>query len=148
MGKEVSFSYAIFIGAPASNVWKGLVDGEITKEYVYGTRFESKLKKGAPYAYLGEGDFKVVEGQILEIEKGSRLVLSWKANYDEAVAKEEPSRVAFELTSSGPSMTKLSLVHDGFKEESAGYAGSKDGWPLMLSSLKSILETGRALEVK
>jgi uncharacterized protein YndB with AHSA1/START domain len=148
MGKEVRFTYEIFIGASANNVWKGLVDGEITKQYVYGTRFESKLKKGAPYAYLGEGEFKVVEGEVLEIEKGARLVLSWKANYDEAVAKEEPSRVAFELTSSDPSMTRLRLVHDGFQEGSAGYAGSKEGWPLMRSSLKSILETGRALEVK
>ena len=148
MGKEVSFTYDIFIGASAGNVWKGLTDGEITKDYVYGTRFESKLKKGDPYAYLGDGDFKVVEGQVLEVEKGSRLVLSWKANYDDAVAKENPSRVAFELTSSGPSMTKLTLVHDGFKDDSAGYAGSKEGWPLMLSSLKSILETGRSLEVK
>jgi uncharacterized protein YndB with AHSA1/START domain len=148
MGKEASFAYDIFIGAPADKVWKGLIDGQITKEYVYGTRFESKLKKGEPYAYLGDGDFRVVEGQVLEIEKGSRLVLSWKANYDESVAKEKPSRVAFDLTSPGPSTTKLSLVHDGFEDDSAGYAGSKEGWPLMLSSLKSILETGRALEVK
>jgi uncharacterized protein YndB with AHSA1/START domain len=148
MAKMVSFTYDIFIAASTANVWKGLVDGEITQHYVYGTRFESKLKKGDPYAYLGDGDFKVVEGQILEVEKGSRLLLSWKANYDEAVAKEKPSRVAFALTSSGPSITKLRLVHDEFKDDSAGYAGSVEAWPLMLSSLKSFLETGRALEVK
>jgi uncharacterized protein YndB with AHSA1/START domain len=148
MENEVSFEYAIYIGAPASKVWKGLVDGEITKRYVYGTRFESKLNEGDAYAYLGEGDFKVVEGRVLKIEKESRIVLSWKANYDKAVAQEEPSRVAFELTSSGPSTTRLSLIHDGFQTPSAGYAGAREGWPLMLSSLKSILETGRALEVK
>jgi len=148
MAKNVSIVYDIFIGASAAHVWKGLIDGDITREYVYGTRFESKLKKGEPYAYLGDGDFKVVEGEILDIEKNSRLVLSWKANYDESVAKDKPSRVSFELISSGPSVTKLHLVHDQFKDESATYTGSIEGWPLMLSSLKSFLETGRALEVK
>lgn len=148
MENELSFEYNIFIGAPVSRVWKGLVDGEITKQYVYGTRFESKLTDGAPFAYLGEGDFKVVEGNVMQIETGSRLVLSWKANYDEAVAQEQPSRVVFELTPAGPAVTRLSLVHDGFQAASSGYAGVKEGWPLMLSSLKSILETGRALEVK
>jgi uncharacterized protein YndB with AHSA1/START domain len=148
MGKVVSFIYEIFIGAPSQRVWKGLIDGEITKHYVYGTRFESKLKSGAPYAYIGDGDFKVVEGQILEIENGSRLVMTWKANYNESVAKEKASRVAFELTSTGPSVTRLRLVHDDLKDDSATYAGSVEGWPLMLSSLKSFLETDRALEVK
>jgi uncharacterized protein YndB with AHSA1/START domain len=90
-GENVSIVYDIFIGASAAHVWKGLIDGDITREYVYGTRFESKLKKGDPYAYLGDGDFKVVEGEILDIEKNSRLVLSWKANYDESVAKDKGS---------------------------------------------------------
>lgn len=53
----------------------------MTKHYVYGTRLESKLKKGAPYAYVGDGDFKVVDGEILEIEPEKRLVMSWKAHW-------------------------------------------------------------------
>jgi uncharacterized protein YndB with AHSA1/START domain len=148
MSKVLSFIYDIHIGAPAGKVWKGLIDGEITRHYVYGTRFESKLKKGGRYAYMGDGDFKVVEGEIIDIEAEKRLVMSWKANYDESVAKDEPSRVTFELTASGPATTKLHLVHDSFKDNSATYVGSVEGWPLMLSSLKSLLETGRALEAK
>jgi uncharacterized protein YndB with AHSA1/START domain len=147
MGKMASFTYDIFIGAPSGNVWKGLTDGEITKHYIYGTRFESKLINGAPFAYMGDGDFRAVEGQIVDIENGSRLILSWKANYDESVAKEKPSRVTFELTPSGPSVTRLRLLHDDFKNDFAAYSGSVEAWPLMLSSLKSFLETGRALEV-
>jgi hypothetical protein len=72
--------------------------------------------------------------------------LSWKANYDESIAKDQPSRVVFELTGSSNSVTKLRLIHDEMQKDSATYAGSVEGWPLMLSSLKSLLETGRALE--
>ena len=61
---------------------KGIVDGEMTKHYVYGTRLESKLKKGAPFAYVGEGGFRVVDGEILEIEPDKRLVMSWNAHWD------------------------------------------------------------------
>jgi hypothetical protein len=52
----------------------------MTKHYVYGTRLDSKLKKGAPYAYVGDGGFKVVDGEILEVDPAKRLVMSWNAH--------------------------------------------------------------------
>jgi uncharacterized protein YndB with AHSA1/START domain len=120
----------------------------MTKHYVYGTRLESKLKKGASYAYVGNGNFKVVDGEILEIEPQKRLVMSWKAHWDDSVAKDRPSRVSYELIASGLSTTKLHLVHDDFDNQTATYAGSVEGWPLMMSSLKSLLETGKPLATK
>lgn len=45
---NVEITYDIYIRAPAAKVWRGIVDGHMTKHYVYGTRLESKLKKGAP----------------------------------------------------------------------------------------------------
>jgi uncharacterized protein YndB with AHSA1/START domain len=148
MGKDVAYAYDIYIGAPVGKVWKGIVDGEMTKHYVYGTRLESKLKKGAPFAYVGDGDFKVVDGEILEIEPEKRLVMSWKAQWDDSVAKDRPSRVAYELSAAGPSTTKLHLVHDDFDGQTATYLASVEGWPLMMSSLKSLLETGKPLATK
>jgi uncharacterized protein YndB with AHSA1/START domain len=142
--KDTAFTYEIYIGAPAAKVWKGLIDGDMTKQYVYGTRFKGQLKKGAPYAFLGDGDFKVVDGEILEVEPEKRLVMTWNAQWDEAVSKGRPSRVTYELSKAGLS-TRLRLVHDTFETQTATYSGSVDGWPLMLSSLKSILETGKPL---
>src|SRR5262245_44801990 len=52
MSKNLAISYDIYIGAAAAKVWKGIVDGEMTRHYVYGTRLESKLKKGTSYAYV------------------------------------------------------------------------------------------------
>jgi uncharacterized protein YndB with AHSA1/START domain len=148
MGKQLSYSYDIFIGAPLGKVWKGIVDGDMTRHYVYGTRFESKLKKGAPYAYVGDGDFKVVDGEILDVEPEKRLVMTWSAHWDESVGKDRPSRVTYELSAAGPSTTKLQVVHDDFDDATATYKGSIDGWPLMLSSLKTLLETGKPLATK
>jgi uncharacterized protein YndB with AHSA1/START domain len=148
MTRKLEYTYDIYIGAPLGKVWKGIVDGEMTKHYVYGTRLESKLKKGAPYAYVGDGDFKVVDGEILEVEPEKRLVMTWRAHWDDSVAGDRASRVSYELAPAGPSTTKLRLVHDDFDGETATYTGSVEGWPLMLSSLKSLLETGTALATK
>ena len=144
MSNKLAYTYEIYIGVPVDRVWAGLIDGDITKKYVYGTRFDGELKKGAPYAYVGDGDFKVVDGEILEVEPGKRLVMTWKAHWDDSVAKDPPSRVTYELSQAG-SATKLHLVHDDFDRPTATYTGSTEGWPLMLSSLKSILETGKPL---
>jgi hypothetical protein len=61
------------------------------------------------------------------------------------MAKDRSSRVTYELSAIGPSTTKLHLVHDDFDRKTATYSGSVDGWPLMMSSLKSLLETGKPL---
>jgi uncharacterized protein YndB with AHSA1/START domain len=147
MAKNLEFTYDIYIGAPAPKVWKGIVDGDLTKHYVYGTRLETKLKKGAAYAYVGDGGFKVVDGEILEVEPEKRLVMTWRAHWDDSVAKDRASRVTYELSTAGPAATLLHLVHDDFDGPTATYSGSvhAGGWPLMLSSLKSLLETGKPL---
>jgi uncharacterized protein YndB with AHSA1/START domain len=140
------YSYEIYIGVPVSKVWRGLIDGELTKHYVYGTRFESQLSKGAPYAYLSDEGFKVVDGEILDVDPERRLTLTWQAHWDDSTKGDRSSRVSYELAASGPETTKLRVVHDDFdSDESATYKGSVEGWPLMLSSLKSLLESGRPL---
>ena len=137
-----SYAYEIYIAASPSRVWEGLIDGKLTQQYVYGTRFEGKLKKGAPYAFVGDGDFKVVDGEILDVEAEKRLALTWRAHWGESVANDRASRVTYELSAAGPATTKLLLVHDDFDAETATYKESIAGWPLMMSSLKSLLESG------
>jgi len=145
-GNKPVYSYEIYIAAPPERVWQGLIDGDFTQKYVYGTRFESQLKKGAAYAYLGEGGFKVVDGEILDVEPSSRLVMTWRAHWDESTKDDRASRVTLQLSPAVGKTTKLRVVHDDFdSDESATYKGSVDGWPLMLSSLKTLLESGKLL---
>jgi uncharacterized protein YndB with AHSA1/START domain len=140
-------TYEIYIGAPAEKVWKGLVDPDLTQQYVYGTRFDGKLQAGSPYAYLADGSFGVVDGKILDVQPASRLAMTWCAHWDEASGHDRPSRVTYELSPAGPDTTKLRVVHDDFDSETATYKGSVEGWPLMMSSLKSLLESGKPLAI-
>jgi len=90
---------------------------------------------------VGDGDFKVVDGEILEIVPERRLIMSWRAHWDDSVSKDRPSRVTYELADAGPSTTKLRVVHEDFDGPTATYTSSVEGWPMM-SSLKSLIETG------
>jgi len=146
MNTRLSYSYDIYIAAPAAAVWRGLVDGEMTKHYVYGTRIETTLKKDTSYGYKA-GDFSVVDGAILDVDPEKRLVMTWNAHWDERVSKDPASRVTYELAETSPGITKLRVTHDDFERETATYSGSIEGWPLMLSSLKSLLETGKAIPI-
>jgi uncharacterized protein YndB with AHSA1/START domain len=145
MAKQLSYAYEIYIRAPLAKVWGGIVDADMTQQYVYGTRLESTLKKGASYAYVGEGKFKAVDGEILDAQPNKRLAMTWRAHWDESVDKDPPSRVTYELSAAGPATTKLRLIHDNFDSATATYLSSADSWPLMLSSLKSLLETGKPI---
>jgi uncharacterized protein YndB with AHSA1/START domain len=146
--EQRQYQYEVYIGATPENVWRGLTDGDFTQQYVYGTRIQAQFKKGSAYAFVGDGNFKVVDGEILDIQPNKRLVLTWQAHWDEAVSKDPPSRVTYELSGVGSNMTKLRLVHDQFEGETATYKGSVEGWPLMLSSLKTLLETGKTLPAR
>jgi uncharacterized protein YndB with AHSA1/START domain len=148
MTQELAITYDIYVRALAKKVWQGIVDGDMTRQYVYGTRLETKLEKGAPYAYVGDGGFKAVDGEILDVAPEKKLVMSWNARWDDAVSNDPASRVTYELSEVGPNTTKLRVIHDRFEGRTATFAGSTEAWPLMLSSLKSILETGRPLVTK
>lgn len=145
---QPGYSYEIYIGVDSERVWQGLVDEALTRQYVYGTRFHSTLEKGAPYAYLGEQDFSVVDGEILDAQPGRRLAMTWNAHWDDAVNADPPSRVTFEIQALGPAATRLQVVHDGFASPEAEERASLDGWVRMLSSLKSLLESGKPLSVE
>ncbi len=145
--QPLQYSYEVYIAAPVAKVWNGLVDPELTQHYVYGTRFDGNLRKGAAFAYVGDGGFKVVDGTILDVVPERHLEMTWSAHWDEATAADRASRVRYELAAAGPSTTHLKVIHDDFDEESATYQGSVQGWPVMLSGLKTLLETGKPLSM-
>jgi uncharacterized protein YndB with AHSA1/START domain len=144
---KLTYSYELYIAAPAARVWQGLFQRDVPLPHMYGTRLSGPLTKGTPYAYLGEGDYKVVDGKVLDVEPGTRLVMTWAAHWDEAASADRPSRVAFELSPVDAGTTRLSLVHDDFDGKTPTYEGSVSSWPRMLSSLKSLIETGKPIAV-
>lgn len=143
---KLSLNYEMYIAAPTEKVWKALTDGALTKRYFYGGRVTSTFKKDAEISYVGDGEFNMLDGKILEVIPEKRLVITFRARWDDKVMKDKPSKVTWDLTPMGE-VTKVGLVHDGFDGETATYKQSMDGWGLILSSLKTLLETGRPLNL-
>lgn len=136
------FDYEIHIGAPVARVWHALADGEMTPHYAFGTRFED-LAVHRPERPVGDERIRrAFDEPALDLQPERRLVMSWRAHWDPAVEHDPPSRVTYELESTSPLTTRLRLTHDEFACDSATHTGSAASWPLMLSSLKTLLESG------
>ncbi len=138
------FVYVTFIRADIHAVWNGLIDGELTRQY-WGHENQSTWKKGAPWEHVGVGgDGKVdVRGRVIEIDPPKLMVLSWAFGAD-ADKPEQCSRVTYELVELGPD-TQLKVTHSELEPGSKMDVGVRNGWPAVLSNLKSILETGDVL---
>ena len=137
------FVYTIYIAASAEKVWNGLIDREMTKAY-WGHYNESDWKQGSRWEHVGSDSGKVnVRGQIIEIDPPHKMVWSW-AFADEADEPAKLSRVTYELVALGPD-TKLTVTHSELEPGSSMDIGVREGWSAVLSNLKSMIETGKAM---
>ena len=134
------FIYETYIRAPAENVWEALTSAEFTRQYFHATSVESTWEVGAPVRYLSENG-TAVEGEILEVIPGAKLSISWHVLYDPDAATEAPSRVTFSIEAL-TEQTRLRIEHDSFPEPTVVYGHISQGWPWIIASLKSLLETG------
>ena len=143
---EPKHVYEIYIRATPERIWQALTDSELVKRYYFGSVIESDFKPGSPIVYRqAEGGRVDIEGEIIEADPPRRLVHTFAVRWDGDV-NEPPTRVAWEITPMGETC-RLSVTHDGFTEENATFAQTKGGWPIILSGLKTLLETGRELEI-
>ncbi|MEO8510917.1 MAG: metalloregulator ArsR/SmtB family transcription factor [Chloroflexota bacterium] len=136
--------YEIFIRASAERVWQGIADGNLTKQYYYGSELRSNLAVGGDFNYVDHDGGPMIDGRVLESDPPRRLVTTFAAVWDPATANDRPSRVTYELEPMGE-VTKLTLIHDDFDGETETYRQVAGGWSLILSGLKSLLETGEPL---
>jgi uncharacterized protein YndB with AHSA1/START domain/DNA-binding transcriptional ArsR family regulator len=137
--------YEVFIKADAPTIWRALTDPAITAQYYYGSKIETDLKRGSPFRYLVPGDEPVMlDGTIVEIDPPHKLVTTFSANWDPSFKGDRPSRVTYEITPM-PGMCKLTLTHDDFDGETATFKAVAGGWSMILSGLKTLLETGKPL---
>lgn len=137
--------YEVFIKADASTIWRALTDPSLTAQYYYGSAIESDLKRGSAFRYLVPGDDPVMlDGTIIEIDPPHKLVTTFAAQWDPGFKGDKPSRVTYEITPM-QNMCKLTLTHDGFDGETATYKAVAGGWSMILSGLKTLIETGKPL---
>jgi uncharacterized protein YndB with AHSA1/START domain len=138
------FVYVIYIAATAEMVWKALLDGEFTRQY-WGAENLSDWQPGSTWEHRRSDATRsvLVLGEVLEAVAPHRLVLTW-ADPENKRDKARHSRVSFDIEAVGD-MIRLTVTHDELEAGSEMQRKVSQGWPRVLSSLKSLLETGRPL---
>jgi uncharacterized protein YndB with AHSA1/START domain len=143
-------SYEIYVGAAPETVWNVFLSPEGTRAIFFGSVLRSTFEVGARYEYIGpgsEGDETVhVYGEILEFDVNKRMSYtehagpSYRGNHAEL-----ETRITLTLEPVGGT-TKLTLVNDQWPDNHPSYANTKQSWPMILSNVKSYVETGKTLD--
>jgi uncharacterized protein YndB with AHSA1/START domain len=126
-------------------VWRALTDGEITRQYWSNHQNASDWRVGSPWRHEDHDNPAVVDivGTVLESDRPYRLVVSWAAP-TEAQDPAKHSRVTYDIAEDG-NIVRLTVTHDELEPGSGMERGISDGWPTVLSSLKTLLETGEPM---
>jgi len=139
--KTMEKIFEIYIKTTPEHLWQALTDPEMRRKYNFGLQLLSSWETGSPYEGLA-GGHKLVEGENLEVDPPKKLVQSFRAFWGEDVKTEGTSRVTYEIVPVADSCL-LKITHDQLRE------GANDqlfgGWPMILSGLKTLLETGELL---
>ena len=138
--------YELFIRTTPERLWQALTDPQMTRQYFFGEAIHSSWKAGAEWHSIGPRGARDVEGTVVESDPPRRLVITWHILYDAELSKEQ-SRVTYLIEPRG-AVCKLSVTHDVSEApKTAGHVGT-DGWTVVLSNLKTFLETGEALPMQ
>jgi uncharacterized protein YndB with AHSA1/START domain len=135
-------AFEIYIKTTPERLWEAIVDPELRKKYNFGIGVKSDWTPGSKYGSAAGGGFEIAAGENLEVEPPKRLVQSFQALWSEDVKAAGFSRVTWEIEPVGDSC-RLLVTHDQLPEG----ANSElfGGWPMILSGLKTLLETGEQL---
>jgi uncharacterized protein YndB with AHSA1/START domain len=142
---ESRFVYVTYIRTTPEKLWQALIDPEFTRRYWVGTWQESEWQAGSSWRIVVPDGRLADSGEVLEIEPHRRLVISWRNELFPEAHAEGPSRLTYEIEPVGTSV-KLTIIHEIDKPDSKLIGKVSQGWPHILASLKSLLETGEALE--
>jgi uncharacterized protein YndB with AHSA1/START domain len=136
------FVYTTYIETTPEKLWHALTDGDFTERYWFGYRATSDWKMGSPYHFAKDGQ-RSVEGKVLVSDPPNKLALSWDV-VKQGANRERISRVSFDLERRGK-VVRLTVTHDELDERGETLRSISGGWPMVMASLKSFLETGQPL---
>ncbi len=145
---ETTQLYQVFIKASPERIWSAITRPEDTSRYFHGSHVEAELKVGGKFFYHSPDKSTLWgDGQVLELDPPKRLVTTWHALWDDAIAHEKPSRVIWEIEPQEGGYCKLTVVHDRLEGAplTAKHVSGK-GWMFVLSGLKTLVETGSPMK--
>jgi uncharacterized protein YndB with AHSA1/START domain len=135
--------FEIYIKTTPERLWEAITDSEMRQKYTFGVGIRSDWTTGSGYEAVHEGGgIRISEGENLEVERPRRLVQSFNALWSDDVQSEGTSRVTWDIEPVGDSC-RLTVTHDQLREGANNEIYG--GWPMILSGLKTLLETGELL---
>jgi len=139
--KTMEKVFEIYIKTTAERLWQAITDREMRRKYNFGAIVTSDWTPGSRYEGVGGGK-SIFEGENLEVDPPRRLVQSFRALWGEEVKTEGTSLVTWEIEPVGDSC-RLTVTHSQLREDAN--AQLYGGWPMILSGIKTMLETGDIL---
>jgi uncharacterized protein YndB with AHSA1/START domain/DNA-binding transcriptional ArsR family regulator len=138
--------YEVYIRTTPERLWQAITDPAFTRQYFYEQTVESSWKSGGPYVQRAPDGSVRIEGKIVEIDPPRRLVHTFACPAKDETRGDRASRVTWLIEKQGE-VCKLTLIHDDFDGETATYKSVGPGWNPVLSGLKTLLETGKPLQL-
>jgi len=142
-GRGTMTVFEIYIKTTPERLWEAITDGEMRKKYSFGVGTESDWTEGSSYKSAVPGVVDIASGENVEVDPPRRLVQTFQAHWSEDVETEGTSRVSWEIEPVGSSC-RLQVTHDQLGEGANNQLWG--GWPMILSGLKTLLETGEQLD--
>ena len=140
--------YTIYIASTPEKVWQALTSAEFSRQYFFGNTVEVEQKIGGAYVVRTPDGALHISGEVIACEPPKKLTVTFNVNWPELVEKLGPTLVTYEIEQAGDAVRlTMSEAHDRPLSDDI-LSGGRQGWPAILSSLKSLLETGKPLTVK
>jgi uncharacterized protein YndB with AHSA1/START domain len=139
--------YTIYIASTPQKVWQALTSAEFSRKYFSGFSIEADLKIGGAFIARAPDGSVHIDGKVIECDPPKKLTVTWNVNWPELVEKLGPTLVTYEIEPAGQNV-KLTMLQSHDRPISDDIlSGGREGWPAILSNLKSVLETGSAMTI-
>src|SRR5919197_1248665 len=146
-GFKPAIVYTIYIASTPEKVWQALTSAEFSRQYFFGNSVEVDLRTGGAYIVRTPDGKLHISGEVIECDPPRRLSVTFNVNWPQLVEKLGPTLVTYEIEPAGDGV-KLTLLQSHDRPISDDIlSGGRQGWPAILSSLKSLLETGSAMTI-
>jgi uncharacterized protein YndB with AHSA1/START domain len=140
--------YTIYIAATPEQIWQALTTAEFSRKYFFGFAIEAELKVGGSFIIRAPNGSVHIGGEVIECDPPRKLSMTWNVNWPGLVEQLGITLVSYEIEAAGDAV-RLTMTESHDRPISDDIlSGGRQGWPAILSSLKSLLETGEALAVK
>jgi uncharacterized protein YndB with AHSA1/START domain len=140
--------YSIYIASTPAKVWQALTHAGFSRQYFFGNSVDIDLKVGGAFIVRTPDGSLHISGEVIECEPEKKLTVTFNVNWPDLIEKLGQTLVTYEIEQAGDAV-RLTLTEAHEQELSDDIlSGGRQGWPAILSSLKSVLETGKPLAVK